>query len=296
MELSVPAWVERWMDGAGGPSHSKVADASARRGAELSIATRSNARYRHIVARVIEAEMLDDAALERAAADAYLALFQALGNHHPIRLWNGLPRILDEASDQRDRYMVFNAGRHAAFDTWLGDCGPSAFAAAMPAATGVGHASSDVVIHALADTQVGTAIENPRQQPAFRYSERYGPMPPCFSRATRVAGPPHDHREHLLVSGTASVVGEDSAHVGNPIRQLEETLTNLDALIVAGGGQGIQDMTNMRVYYTGQTSPRQLEPALMQGMDTGTLSVEFMPVVLCREDLDVEIEGLAMLE
>ena len=32
-------------------------------------------------------------------------------------------------------------------------------------------------------------VENPRQIPAFRYSKRYGPIPPCFARATRIKTP-----------------------------------------------------------------------------------------------------------
>jgi len=149
-----------------------------------------------------------------------------LGSYSMVRVWNGVPGILDEASNLRDRYMVFNAGRCAAFDAWFGAREADAFAAAMPAATGVGHASGDLSIHVLADKQPGVAVENPRQQSAFRYSRRYGPQPPCFSRATRLVGPAANNEEYVLLSGTASM---------------------------------------------------------------------FYPAVLCRESLQVEIEGLAVL-
>ena len=41
-------------------------------------------------------------------------------------------------------------------------------------------------------------MENPRQTPSYRYSERYGPSPPCFARATLAALSPDDE-EYLTV-------------------------------------------------------------------------------------------------
>jgi enamine deaminase RidA (YjgF/YER057c/UK114 family) len=59
---------------------------------------------------------------------------------------------------------------------------------------------------------------------------KYGPMPPSFSRATiAVLG----DRRLLLIGGTASIVGEDSTHIGDVSAQLDETLHNLAALVSA---------------------------------------------------------------
>ncbi len=103
-------------------------------------------------------------------------------------------------------------------------------AARCGTASAVGIKGSDLSIHCLALEEPGTPVENPRQTPAWQYSARYGPLPPCFSRATIVdlAG-----RRTLLIGGTASVVGEDSRHAGQFDAQVEETLLNLEALIRA---------------------------------------------------------------
>ena len=76
----------------------------------------------------------------------------------------------------------------------------------------------------------GTPVENPRQTPSWRYSSRYGPLPPCFSRATIVdiCGTPHaadwGHRERRR---------RGFWHAGQFDAQVEETLLNLEALIQA---------------------------------------------------------------
>ena len=126
--------------------------------------------------------------------------------------------------DGLDRYMVFNAGRHDAYSDQRG---------ALGTASAVGIKGSDLSIHCLALEEPGTPVENPRQTPAWQYSARYGPLPPCFSRATIVdlAG-----RRTLLIGGTASVVGEDSRHAGQFDAQVEETLLNLEALIRTADG------------------------------------------------------------
>ena len=129
--------------------------------------------------------------------------------------------------DGLDRYMVFNAGRH---DAYSDQCG------ALGTASAVGIKGSDLSIHCLALEEPGTPVENPRQTPAWQYSARYGPLPPCFSRATIVdlAG-----RRTLLIGGTASVVGEDSRHAGEFDAQVEETLLNLEALIRTADGNRV---------------------------------------------------------
>ena len=146
--------------------------------------------------------------------------------------------------DGLDRYMVFNAGRHDAYRR--------SARRACGTASAVGIKGSDLSIHCLALEEPGTPVENPRQTPAWQYSARYGPLPPCFSRATIVdlAG-----RRTLLIGGTASVVGEDSRHAGQFDAQLEETLLNLEALIrsgdgIADGGAALHRLVDLRVYVT----------------------------------------------
>ncbi len=285
MNLSLPAWVADWL---GDILHKSQAS-----GASWIAETSHGRRFRLVSLCIPNAQDLDDEHLSVACRDAYLGLRDIVGDHSLVRVWNGMPDILDEASRLRDRYMVFNAGRYAAFKQWFGGRGPEAFAALMPAATGVGHASPDLIIHALADTHAGTAVENPRQQAAYRYSPRYGPQSPCFSRATRVVGPTDESQAYVLLSGTASIVGEDTVHANDLASQLDETITNLDVLIQAAGGQGVQSMQEMRVYHTNAVSTIELLQLLDASPIGSVPAMELYPVVLCRDNLLVEIEGIA---
>lgn len=287
MNLSLPSWVASWLGEELVQSHAN--------GASWVADVSEGERFRVISLCIADAAELDDEQLAVACRDAYLGIRDILGSYSMVRVWNGVPGILDEASNLRDRYMVFNAGRCAAFDAWFGAREADAFAAAMPAATGVGHASGDLSIHVLADKQPGVAVENPRQQSAFRYSRRYGPQPPCFSRATRLVGPAANNEEYVLLSGTASIVGEESTHVGDLALQFDETLANLDALILAAGGQGVHGMRDIRIYHTDEVSVTELETLVANSRIASVPAIEFYPAVLCRESLQVEIEGLAVL-
>ena len=60
------------------------------------------------------------------------------------------------------------------------------------------------------------------------------PSAPLLSaRDDRPAG----RTSHLLIGGTASVVGEDSRHAGNLDAQLDETLLNMEALVRTASGR-----------------------------------------------------------
>ena len=128
-----------------------------------------------------------------------------------------------------DRYMVFNAGRFAAFEDWFGRrrCSP----ATLPTASAVGIGARGAGDPRARRRDAGRPVENPRQVPAYRYSRRYGPLPPCFARGTIVRGLPSDadgaDAPALLVGGTASIVGEDSLHDRDARQQALETFDNL---------------------------------------------------------------------
>ena len=124
-------------------------------------------------------------------------------------------------------------------------------------------------------------MENPRQTPAYRYSDDFGDLPPCFARATRLARGP------LLVSGTAAVVGEESMHPEDVKAQSRETFSNMDEL--AGGPENYSEL---RVYIVRNDDAG---PVLQQVREhfTSLITVELCPADLCRHDLLVEIEGIA---
>lgn len=250
---------------------------------------------------------LSQTAFEDATTAAYEAVrreLMELEACYPLRLWNFIPELLSPLDNLPHRYMAFNAGRFRSYSRWFDHGADSA--RHIPTATGVGHEGPDLRIHCLSCVRPGTAVENPRQIPSYRYSRKFGPLPPCFSRATRIAnGGPTGTPEWLLVGGTASVLGEESAHARDLRGQARETFRNLAAVVAAGSRRLPADPAespalwrryrHLRVYYV---DPADL-PALtemVEGSFTALSSVEYRRADLCRPELLVEIEGVAELD
>lgn len=220
-----------------------------------------------------------------------LVRLRASVHPHPVRAWNFLPGIYDPLGIGVNRYTVFNLARHAAFVGLFGE--GAVRTGEVPTASCVGHCGSSISVHVLGTGEGGRAVENPRQTPAFLYSGRYGPRPPCFARATtcRIGG-----ASYLLVGGTASVRGEDSIHDGSRERQLQETLTNLSALIAHAHGPApsdgaLGDILASRVYYK-----RESDRAWLLDVLPAEFSCRSPPEVvradICRNELLLEIELL----
>jgi chorismate lyase/3-hydroxybenzoate synthase len=247
--------------------------------------------------------------LRRRVTDAYVAIGEAISSrrYHPIRFWNFVPAPGDELAPGLDRYMVFNAGRYDAYARWYGTA--RAFSHALATASAVGVQGRHLAIFCLASHRPGTPIENPRQTPSWQYSRRYGPKPPCFARATIVS---HARQRRLLIGGTASIVGEDSRHPGDPAGQVEETVANLGALISAAmaarGADGadrhaglaparsddIARLQDVRVYVA-RTEDAALVRSLVVARCPGMTRLEMTLSQICRPELLVEIEGIAAL-
>ena len=235
----------------------------------------------------------DGDGVEAAAFDAYLELADRLNDRHAIRIWNFVPRIVDPAGNGLDRYMRFNAGRRRAFARWFN--GRPGWEENLPSASAVSHAGSELVVHALISRQPAKAISNPRQKEPYRYSPRFGPIPPCFSRATLFSD--QKGKRLLAVGGTASVRGEESVHVENLDRQLDETFANLASLVqTAFGGQTsarpLRHFRELRVYYPHSHALSIIEAAVAAQFPLLNRG-EWLMADLCRANLMVEIEGLA---
>ena len=245
-----------------------------------------------VTALIAGARALDAGALSDRVTRAYIALLVLLRRmqKHAIRIWNYVPGIVEPVGAELDRYMAFNRGRHAAFT----QDSHGRFERTLPTASAIGIGGPDLVIDCLAADAAGTPLENPRQIASWRYSRRYGPRPPCFSRGTIAA---IRGRRMLLLGGTASIRGEDSLHPGNLPAQIDEVLTNMDALIGAGAGEtgdGLHRLTDLRVYVVNPADAGLVERALRARMRRG-LRMEIAMARVCRPELLVEVEGLAEL-
>lgn len=247
-----------------------------------------------------------------AAIRCYNALFSELKAKnaiYPVRMWNFVPRINEPIDDQLNYYMQFNVGRHEALAKWYGS--PTELKQLVATASGVGHGGSELVIHVLAlKSKPGWSVENPRQVPAYNYSRRFGPASPSFARATLANVPHVDNRDMtwLMVGGTASVVGEESRHVGQLSRQIDETLDNLSSLVQqahlkapesaqATNGSpraALSSLSSIRVYYVRANDLSPIQKSVLASFPH-IKECEFLQTSLCRPELLVEIEGAGVL-
>ena len=296
LRLAPPAWVCELFGGVDGAIHQ----------ADGIVHTVRQTDTASLVTVIVDDAIdMNAAEFEHRAAKAYQIIRRSLADlpaAEPVRFWNHIPSIheaMDETGDElgasaeRDRYMVFNAGRFKAFCDWFG--GSDQFGGRVATASGVGHTERELVIHCLAARARGKAVENPRQIPAFRYSKRYGPLPPCFARATIVrdllpGGPA------VLVGGTASICGERSVHRNQLAGQFRETLDNLASLITAAGAKRdpLAAFTDLRIYFPRKRDARAIEKYARAAF-TSAGRIQITPADLCRSELLVEIEGVARL-
>ena len=232
--------------------------------------------------------------LAEAARQAYAALFTALddcGCPHPLRLWNYLPRINADGGGL-ERYRQFNIGRQQAFL----DAGRAAFEGA-PAACALGRPDGGLSLRFLASARAPRPLENPRQVPAWRYSERFGPRSPTFSRAA--LAPLAGGQVALWVSGTASIVGEESRHPGDLGAQVRETVANLRAVLAVANAAlrrapGQPGLSLHELAFTAYVRRAQ-DGAAVQSHFAEALGAEpdcvLLQADICRAELLVEIEA-----
>lgn len=229
-------------------------------------------------------------ALHVATVEVYreiCATLDALGYPHLLRVWNYLPDI-NRDLDGTERYRLFNRARQDA----LSGCG-RAISGSVPAASALGAASgSPLVVYFLAGRTAPTFIENPRQTSAYRYPRQYGSHRPVFSRATllRLGG-----GLTLFISGTASIVGHRSIHVGDTAAQTRETLTNIAALIgeanrVEAAAHFSLNSLALKVYVRRPADVPVIR-AQLAAVPESPARVIYLQADICRQDLLVEIEA-----
>ena len=161
-----------------------------------------------------------------ATAQAYAEICATLeAQHYPhlLRVWNYLPDI-NRDSHGTERYRQFNTARQHALQA----CGRARRAACRRPLRSAPTSDSPVVVYFLAGRSAPVFVENPRQVSAYHYPRQYGTHSPLFSRAALLRQP---QSLTLFVSGTASIVGHRSLHIGDTAAQTRETLTNIEALL-----------------------------------------------------------------
>lgn len=236
--------------------------------------------------------------LNPAAYRAYHEIFHACRSFsYPniYRMWNYIPGIVKKNDSGRDRYEDYSYGRACAFSEWFGDTEPHAY----PAATGVGVSSDTAGLYFLASAkETYTPIENPRQVAAYQYPEKYGLKRPSFSRAICIRN--RQGSTDVCVSGTASIVEAETRHVGDVKLQCLETLQNIRELISRknleryglSSGFTPKDLYGLKVYVKKSEDVADVKRVLDRELGGDNKAV-YLITDICRDDLLVEIEGIA---
>ena len=243
-------------------------------------------QYAMVALSVAEAE----GDVESAAEHAYQRLITCVRpSQHPylIRIWNYFPSI-NQGDGDAERYRRFCVGRARGVDGAFNDPPPAATAIGASEATGA------VQVIALCSRAPAIALENPRQTPAWRYPREFGPVAPGFSRGALLDA--EGAQPRLLASGTASIVGHVSQHVGDVTAQLRESLANLQALLDEGSARcghafSFAGCEALRVYLREPADLAEAQ-AVIAASALPVDRVVYLHGEVCRRELAVELEGV----
>ena len=119
-------------------------------------------------------------------------------------------------------------------------------------------------------------------------------MSPGFSRGALLDADGAHPR--LLASGTASIVGHVSQHVGDVAAQLRESLANLQALLDEGSTRSgrsfsLDGCEALRIYLREPADLAQAQ-AVVAGSALPADRVVYLHGEVCRRELAVELEGV----
>ncbi len=234
--------------------------------------------------------------LQTIARTTYADIFETLrvtGMPELLRVWNFIPDIHAEHAGL-ERYRQFNLGRQDAFLAARRDV-----MSGSPAASALGRHTGPFTVDFLAGKTAGLTLENPRQTPAWQYPQEFGPRSPTFSRALLLPTAP-GHLT-LCISGTASIVGHASQHLGDAAAQTTETLRNLQALIEVANANGqarfcLQDLA-CTVYVRHPQDLDRVRHALEACVGPQSPAAQhaiYLRADICRAELLMEIEAHAV--
>jgi enamine deaminase RidA (YjgF/YER057c/UK114 family) len=224
--------------------------------------------------------------LEEISRQAYREIFafmDGLGYPRLLRTWNYLPRI-NEPEGGLERYRCFNVGRHDAYVA----SGRGIAEEHAPAASVLGCGDGPMTVYFIAARTAGKPVDNPRQLTALRYPEQYGPRSPIFVRAMQAGD---GVRQCLMISGTASIIGHETAHKEDVAQQGREIMHNIRILLRQAGMEGDGAGRMALKVYVRQAGDLAQARALVEEEFGGSQQAIYLLSDICRADLLLEIEG-----
>lgn len=214
-----------------------------------------------------------------------------------VRQWNYLENITDIAHGNQC-YQDFNDVRTLFYAS-------SEWKSGYPAATGIGTRHGGVLIdfNAVSGGVDIAPLDNDWQRAAHVYSDEVlisrradrKRGTPKFERGKSLSG---CRRKVIYISGTAAIRGEESVATGDVLSQTEITLENIQHLIgLEEGREKLPEHSGklgfLRVYLKNEEDA----PAVKADLDKlcPDIPIVYLYADVCREELLVEIEGIAYL-
>ena len=247
--------------------------------------------FHHFLAANMEEKGRD---LREIGRLAYELIFELLRrNNYPniSRVWNNIPNI-NKYTDETERYIKFCHGRAESFQKYGNII--------SPAATGIGCFGDSVSIYMISVSKdINTCIENPNQTPAYKYPPKYGIKSPLFARATYTDN--GSGRGVLYISGTASIIGSETVHIGDVGKQCETAIDNIRVLISGTNlnsygikkGFTLENLDCIKVYIKNDGDFETVRDICSKAF-TPDKSIAYLKADICRNDLLVELEGVVM--
>lgn len=274
------------------------------RSGELNYAVISSDGAREAWITGISSGRMEDFSFSAVEAFEYLRGWlnhEKSGFNQIVRQWNYIGEILKctgNHDDYQQNYQMFNETRNRYYSAYRTH-------SSFPAATGIGMSSPGVMIDCFAlqsdNTQI-IPVRNPNQTDSYHYRQdilaggdlRGKKQPPQFERALLLNA---EDGSRLLISGTASIVGEDT--MGTDVEsQTIKTIQNMEALASPENLMNHcphlkyfpEKYNYLRVYVKRREEMEKVRQICSIHFDKD-IPVSYVQADICRDNLLVEIEG-----
>lgn len=216
-----------------------------------------------------------------------------------VRQWNYIEQITAFQGTYQN-YQAFNDARGDFYARTTWDDG-------YPAATGIGASHGGILIDLDAvvftsESDFATPLDNKLQVAAHAYSdhvlisEQKKKATPKFERAKSMT---FGNEGVVYISGTAAIRGEESLHDAGLAQQLHITMENIDYLVseenlVASGvpAKRSSGLSMLRVYLKEKSFVDEAKKLIEEYKLS--IPVSYLWADVCRDELLIEIEGIAM--
>ena len=222
-----------------------------------------------------------------------------------VRQWNYIPRLVEEVDVEGktfQNYQIFNEIRQKYYSSYKNKSG-------YPAATGIGSSNGVVTISfiAVSDTLCERSYElsNPNQIDAYNYGQdvlighpllELQKKTPLFERGKVMC---ESEQSTFFISGTASILGQETVHLGDVAGQTEQTIQNIASLLSPDASKkaaqsidmnGSKEVAYLRVYIKDK-SDFPIVQQICEKEYGANCCINYVEAEVCRTNLLVEIEG-----